>query len=117
MNRLPFTRFDQNAGGWPRCWVLVPQTDAERSEVREAFAKAGVSNSLAFSKKEINGRLDFPHNLTWEPDGAVQVSITVQGQTPPLAAWFWLVECDDGSGRRFAWWSMQHDQDRAETWS
>jgi len=117
MRRLPWTTLDMGAGGMPNCFVLVPENDAERTELRQAFEDAGVLNSLAFHKSGINGRLDLPANLTWEPDGAVRVAVAVQGQPSSIPAWFWLVECDDGSSRRFAWWNTQHDRDSSWTWS
>lgn len=117
MRRLPFTSPDSVAGVLPRCCVLVPEVEAEQAELRQAFAEAGVLNSLAFHKQGINGRLDFPPNLSWDFDGAIEVSITVQGQESPSAAWFWLVECDNGSGRKLAWWSMRHDLGSASAWS
>jgi hypothetical protein len=72
---------------------------------------------MAFHKSGINGRLNVPADLNWEADGAVRVTVTVQGQTSPITARFWLVECDDGTGRKSAWWNTQHDRERSQTWS
>jgi hypothetical protein len=117
MRRIPWTTFNVGTGELPNCFVLVPESDTERAELRRAFEDAGVSDSLAFHKSGINGCLVLPKEFTWDPGGAVRVAIARQGQTSPIEAWFWLVECDDGSGRRFAWWNTHDDRDSAWTWS
>lgn len=117
MRRLCWTSLDLSAAGVASCFCLLPETDAEREELRESLADAGVRNSLAFSKLGIIGRLDFPSDIKWEADGAIHLTVTVEGQPYPVSVWFWLVECDDGTGHRFAWWNTRHDGSSSMPWS
>lgn len=113
MKRQPFTSI---GGGLPDCFTLVPETDDEQQELENALDDQGVCNSMGFSKSGINGRLNIDANPQWE-NGAMKATVTVQGEAHPKDAWFWVVECEDGSGRRFAWWSMKPDIKTASTWS
>ena len=88
--RLPWTSLDLKEAGLPDCYVLVP---------------------------EMNGRLDFPEKLSWGPDGGVPIQVTIKDQPTPSTVWFWLVECDDGSERRFAWWNTYYDRSSAVSWT
>lgn len=120
MKRLPWTlrssRIDLSSFGFPECFVLLPESDAEKTEVEQALYAQGACDGMGFIKNGINGRLDFPAKLAWESDGVAGVTITTnQGQEIP--AWFWLVEIGDESGRRFAWWGTQRDRDRAIPWA
>lgn len=120
MKRLPWklrsSQIKRSTDGFSECGVLVPETDAERSEVEQALEAQGVCDSMGFIKNGINGRLDFPADLVWESDGAVQLTVA-SNQNEQIPAWFWLVEIDDGSGRRLAWWGMQRDRDKATRWA
>ena len=117
MQRLPWTPIDNRKSVLPKCFALIPETDAERADLRQSFEDGGVQNSMAFDKMDISGRLDIPSVLSWEPDGAIRVAITLKGDALPIDAWFWLVECNDGSGRRFAWWNTRYDREGSHPWS
>jgi hypothetical protein len=102
---------------WPECFIVVPQNEKEKEELKESFEKAGVKNSLAFNKSGINGCLIFPEDLEWEKNGAVKATIEVQGEKPWIDAWFWLVECNDGTERRFAWWNTNPNFEQSSVWT
>jgi hypothetical protein len=114
MKRLPFG-LDLSVGGMPSSVVLVPENDAERAELRQSLEDAGVSNSLGFSKGGVVGCLQLPDKLTSESDGAIPVTI-IANQQEAIPAWFWLVEIDDGNGRRFPWWSTEREIATAASW-
>jgi hypothetical protein len=120
MKRLAWTlrgsQIDLSLAGFPECFVLVPECGAEEAEAEEALAAQGVSNHMGFVKNGINGRLEFPAKLGWEADGALSLMITTN-ESEHLQAWFWLVEGQDGSGRRFAWWGTSRNRDDAIPWA
>lgn len=104
--------------GVPECYALVPETKDDEDELRVALRNEGVSHRMSFANKNgIDGRIDLPQQLTWSADGTLEVVIVGQSPAKPLAAWFWIVEDDDGTGRRFAWWATIHDSDEAQPWT
>ena len=116
MQRLPWTRLDMEPGGLPNCFILIPENDAERADLRRSFEAVGVNDRLSFCKSSVNGCIHLPAALTWEADGAVPVELTVEGTPARVTAWFWLVEWNDGSLHRSAWWSRQHSRNGAKAW-
>jgi hypothetical protein len=107
---------DFSLGGFPECFVLLPQTEIEKSEIANALEAQGVCDGMGFVKNGINGRLGFPAILNWESDGSLALTVT-SNQNQETPAWFWLVECEDGSGRRFAWWGTRRNRDYAIPWA
>lgn len=95
--------------------ALIPESDEDELDLIQSLATDGVLHKLAFLKRRINGRLDFPDEVQWQPDGGVKMRIIVQNQADPIDAYFWVVELDDG--RRFAWWNLTHDRDSAVPWN
>ena len=120
MKRLRWTlrssQIDLSLTGFPECFVLVPESNDERAEIEQDLRAEGVRNRTSFIKNGINGRLDFPTDLNWESDGAVELTITTN-QDQRIPAWFWLVEIDDGTGRRFAWWGTNSNRDKSIPWA
>ena len=94
---------------------LVPESESEEIELQQSLENQGVQDSTSFDKNGINGRLDLPAKLKWNTDGAVEVHVTTHDRTIP--AWFWLVEWDDGSGRRFAHWGTNRDSTKSNSWT
>jgi hypothetical protein len=109
MQRLPW-----NDGGVQR-FVLVPDTDAEKSEMTQSLESLGVFNGMDFVGDGIIGRLAFPVELNWASDGALPVTVTVD-QDASRPVWFWLVEHGAPSPARFAWWGSNRDRERAVPW-
>jgi hypothetical protein len=99
----------------PEMRIPVPETEGDREELRQSLEDEGVFDSLSFSKGGINGRLNMPDDLQWEPDGSVHVTITVDDQIEPIDAWFWLFDFG-GTIRRRAWWSTEHDITTRQSW-
>lgn len=121
MKRLPWklkaSKLDLGRVGIPESWVLVPETKNDEEELRVALDSQDVRHRMSFIKNGINGRVDFPQQLRWSPEGSLKVSIAVQGGGQPLEAWFWIVETDDGTGRRHAFWGTVPDTDQAVSWT
>ena len=106
--------------GWKGCIdcaVLVPETVEEREELTQSLEGAGVHDSLGFSKNGVSGTLYLPETLAWHSSGAMKASVKVNEEHGRRDAWFWLVECADKTGRRFAWWSFEHDIQSAHGWT
>jgi hypothetical protein len=99
------------------CAVLVPETVEERGELTQSLEDNGVLNSLGFSKNGVNGTLYLPETLAWDSSGAMKASVKVNEELGRRSAWFWLVECADSTGRRFAWWSLENDIQSANSWT
>jgi len=97
--------------------LLIPENDAEQAELLQVLDTNGVSHSMAFSKNGINGRIDFPQRLTWGSDGSLELQLTEAGTEGTQKVWFWVVELNDGTKRRFAWFSKTKDIDTAFNWS
>ena len=112
MKQLPWPRFGSDS--MELAVILVPETDQDRQILLDALDDAGVRNSLAFNKAGINGRIDFHHDHGWDKDGGFEVAISMHDQ-PKIAAWFWIIELDDG--RRFAWWALKNDSQEAIAWT
>ncbi len=110
MKRIPWK-------GPIECAVLVPEAVEEREELAQSLDDNGVVNSLGFSKNGVNGTLYLPETLAWDSSGAMKASVKVNEEHGRCDAWFWLVECADGTGRRFAWWSLEHDIESASSWT
>jgi hypothetical protein len=96
---------------------LAPENEEDLEELRASLEDYGVINSMAFSKRAINGVINLSEHLDCGIDGAISVTITVHGQATLVDAWFWLVECDGSPPRRFPYWGTQHDFNQATSWS
>ncbi len=121
MKRLPWKRrgshIDLSLAGFPESFVLVPESNDDKTELENALDAQSVCDRMSFNNKNgINGRLDFPTDLNWDSDGAVELTITTD-QNQQIPAWFWLVENDDRTGLRFAWWGTQQDRDLSNPWA
>lgn len=117
MKRRPQTTLDIEAGRLPPCFVLAPDTDEDRAELSRAFEEAGVRDGAdPWWRSELSVRLHVPADFNWMDDGSVRIDLTAVDNPSPPTAYFWVVECDDGSGRRFVWWRVGDDQVRAEPW-
>ncbi len=109
MKRLPF-----GSAGVDNS-ILLPENDTEKEDLRQTLDDKGVCDSMAFNRSGINGCLRVSAPLEWAPDGSVEVSIQTPEPQQPIAAWFWVVEINDG--RRFLWWSTEQGQLTAKSWA
>ncbi len=89
MTRLPWrvkgSNLDLSSAGFPDCSVLVPETDADRTELLGVLDAEGVSDRVRFTKSGIDGRLNFSASPQWLNDGVLQLSVsTADGQISPM---------------------------------
>lgn len=121
MKRLPWVL--RRSGGpslspdvIPGSVVLVPETPEEQGELEDVLDDQGIRDGMSFSHEAVKGVIHFPSALRWAADGALQLSVAHQGNFPAADLWVWVVEIEDGSGRRFPWYGTSHDSDEAVSW-
>jgi len=97
-------------------YALVPETDEDRQELSDSLEDDGVRNSLSFSYDGQMWVLLLPDEPQWDEDGAMLASVKLQGEDIKHDVWFWVIDLEDGPGRRFAYWGFDKGHRKATTW-